>query len=208
MKKEQICVIAAILAAGFLTAVIGIERGLLVNDKIEQTQEKLSSEVLRFHVRANSDSKEDQAVKLQVKSAVLEYMKTAMPQSQSAAQTKEWAADNLVELEQIAEAELKVSGSDDGAKAKITKEEFPVKRYGDVTFPAGEYEALRIEIGKAKGENWWCCLYPNLCFTDATTAVVPEEEKEELKTVLDQEEYEMVTANTNFKIKWFFLGDE
>lgn len=82
---------------------------------------------------------------------------------------------------------------------------FPAKTYGDVTFPAGEYEALRIKIGQAKGQNWWCCLYPNLCFVDAVHAVVPEEGKDTLRQVLDKEEYEMVTAS-DYKIKWFFFG--
>ena len=81
-------------------------------------------------------------------------------------------------------------------KAKLTKSYFPQKTYGDVTFPAGEYEALHIEIGRAKGHNWWCVLYPNLCFVDATNAVVPKKSKEKLKSVLDEEEYEMVTATS------------
>ena len=82
---------------------------------------------------------------------------------------------------------------------------FPDKTYGDITFPNGYYDALRIEIGEAKGHNWWCVLYPNLCFVDAVHAVVPDEGKEELKEVLDEEEYEMVTATSKFKIKWFFF---
>ena len=83
--------------------------------------------------------------------------------------------------------------------------DFPDKTYGDVTFPAGRYEALRIEIGRAEGHNWWCVLYPNLCFLDSVHAVVPEEGKEELRQVLTDEEYEMVTATTYFKVKWFFF---
>ncbi len=77
--------------------------------------------------------------------------------------------------------------------------------YGDVTFPAGNYEALRIEIGAAQGRNWWCVLYPNLCFLDAANAVVPEEGKQKLQTVLTEEEYAQITAETEFQIKWYFL---
>ena len=83
--------------------------------------------------------------------------------------------------------------------------DFPEKSYGDITFPAGEYEALRIEIGESKGQNWWCVLYPNLCFIDAVNAVVPQEGKEELKQVLEEDTYKMVTATTPFRIKWFFF---
>ena len=84
---------------------------------------------------------------------------------------------------------------------------FPDKRYGDVLFPEGWYEALRIRLGEAEGHNWWCVLYPNLCFTNATCAVVSEDGKKELKKALTAEEYEMVTATSDFKIKWFFFGD-
>ena len=82
---------------------------------------------------------------------------------------------------------------------------FPDKTYGDVTFPRGYYDALRIEIGKAEGENWWCVLYPNLCFLDSVHAVVPEEGKDKLKNVLDEEEYEMVTTLSKFRVGWFFF---
>ena len=78
-------------------------------------------------------------------------------------------------------------------------------RQQNITFPSGKYEALRIEIGEAKGQNWWCVLYPNLCFIDAVHAVVPEEGKRELKEVLEEDTYEMVTATSRFKIGWFFF---
>ena len=88
--------------------------------------------------------------------------------------------------------------------AAVTTCWFPDKTYGDVTFPAGNYEALRIEIGSAKGHNWWCVLYPSLCFRDAANAVVPNEGKEKLKHVLTEEEYSEITAGTEFKISWYF----
>ena len=81
---------------------------------------------------------------------------------------------------------------------------FPDKTYGDLTFPAGNYKALRIEIGEAKGHNWWCVLYPALCFMDSTNAVVPEEGRQKLKNVLTEEEYSRITADTKFRIRWFF----
>ncbi len=83
---------------------------------------------------------------------------------------------------------------------------FPDKRYGDIIFPEGEYEALRMHFGSGNGHNWWCVLYPSLCFTNATCAVVDEDGKKELKEALSAEEYEMVTAASEFKIKWFFFG--
>ena len=102
---------------------------------------------------------------------------------------------------------LKKEGVSYRAQAKVTSCYFPDKRYGDIIFPEGEYEALRITLGSGKGHNWWCVLYPSLCFTNATCAVVDEDGKKELKEALSAEEYEMVTAASEFKIKWFFFGN-
>ena len=88
------------------------------------------------------------------------------------------------------------------SSASVTVTDFPEKSYGEYTFPAGKYQALQIVIGEGKGQNWWCVLYPNLCFTDSLRAVVPEEGKEQLKEVLTEEEYEEITE---VKIKWFCL---
>ena len=207
-KKKWICQAFALVSASLLTGLIAVQRGMVVEARTLKAQEKLADEVLRFHVRANSDSEEDQAVKMQVKEAVLAYMKQEMPKSSNVEETKAWVTGHMDDLKKVAEETLREEGSSDQIKVKLMQDRFPAKTYGDVTFPAGEYEALRIEIGAAAGQNWWCCLYPNLCFIDATHAVVPEEGKEELKEVLDDDEYEMVTASSDFKIKWFFFGDK
>ena len=120
-------------------------------------------------------------------------------------ETKDWMRRHTDELEKLAASVIAEAGQDYPVSAAVTTCYFPEKTYGDVTFPAGNYEALRIEIGAAKGHNWWCVLYPNLCFLDATNAVVPEEGKKELKSVLTEEEYSQVTAQSDFKIKWYFL---
>ena len=168
-------------------------------------QEELAEEVFRFHVLANSDSKEDQALKMKVKEQVLVYMKQELPSSDSVKTTRLWAENHLDEIKQISKQVILEEGYDYSVQAQVTKCQFPDKSYGDVTFPAGEYEALRIEIGEAKGQNWWCVLYPNLCFMDAVHAVVPEEGKRDLKRVLDEDTYDMVTATTRFRIGWFFF---
>ena len=132
-------------------------------------------------------------------------MKQELPESSSAEMTKQWANESASEIEKVAQSVIKAEGYNYHVRAEVTKCEFPRKTYGDVTFPAGEYEALRIEIGEAKGQNWWCVLYPNLCFIDAVHAVVPEEGKEELKKVLEEDTYEMVTATSRFRVGWFFF---
>jgi len=204
--RNQICVI---IAVGFSILLTGcIVRKQALDQKIQATQEHLASEVLRFHVLANSDSDDDQALKLKVKSGIIEYMQEQLPESNSIRETKEWAQANQQEITETAENIIQEEGYDYLVSVAVTNCYFPDKKYGDVIFPAGQYEALRVEIGEAKGRNWWCVLYPNLCFIDATTAVVSEEGKEDLQEVLEEEEYEMVTATSEFKIKWYFFGDE
>ena len=196
MKK--VCVLAGILISLVVT-------GIVVNAKQSQMQEELAKEVFRFHVLANSDSDEDQALKMQVKEAVIAYMQEEIPESDSVETTKEWARNHLNAIVNLAKAVIREEGYDYPVMAEVTTCDFPDKTYGDITFPSGRYEALRIEIGEANGQNWWCVLYPNLCFIDAVHAVVPEEGKKDLKKVLQEDTYEMVTATSRFKIGWFFF---
>lgn len=196
MKK--ICVLAGILISLVVT-------GIVVRAKQSQMQEDLAKEVFRFHVLANSDSDKDQELKMQVKEAVITYMKEEIPESDSVETTKEWAKGHLSAIVNLAEAVIREEGYAYAVMAEVTTCDFPDKTYGDITFPAGSYEALRIEIGEAKGQNWWCVLYPNLCFVDAVHAVVPEKGKKDLKKVLEEDTYEMVTATSRFKIGWFFF---
>lgn len=207
-REKKIALLLAVIIAGAATTVIVQKRSIEVDAKMQKTQQELAKEVLRFHILANSDSKEDQELKMQVKEEVLKFMKRELPKSHSVDETKEWASSHLKEIEDLAKEMIVQRGYDYPVHAEVTTCEFPDKTYGDVTFPAGEYEALRIEIGKAGGHNWWCVLYPNLCFVDATNAVVPEEGKEELQEVLTDDEYHMITATSKVKIKWFFGGNE
>ncbi len=204
-KKKIICVAVAIAFAIFVTGVVAEKKGMFVQAKMASVQKRMAKEVFRFHVLANSDSEEDQELKMKVKGEVIAYMKEDLPKSDGVEMTKAWARTHTDQIEAVAARVIEEAGYDYSVKAKVTTCHFPDKTYGDVTFPEGDYEALRIEIGKAQGQNWWCVLYPNLCFIDSVNAVVPEKGKEELKEVLDEEEYEMVTAGTKFKIKWFFF---
>ena len=196
MKK--MCILAGIAIAFVVT-------GIMMNVKKDKMQKELAEEVFRFHVLANSDSEEDQSLKMKVKEAVIAYMKKELPESESVAMTKHWASTHTEEIAALSEQVVQEEGYDYGVKAQVTTCDFPDKTYGDITFPAGTYEALRIEIGQAEGQNWWCVLYPNLCFIDSVHAVVPEKGKKELKNVLAEDTYEMVTTTTRFKIGWFFF---
>ena len=212
MKRETICLIIACLISFILTAGIMNWRMEIVHAELSDTQQSLAKEVFRFHVIAESDSANDQKIKLKVRDAVITYMKESMDEeiegSTDAKDTKKWAKAHLEELEQVADRVIKKEGYSYQAEAEVTTCYFPDKRYGDIIFPEGNYEALRIVLGKGNGHNWWCVLYPNLCFTNATCAVVDEDGKKELKEALSAEEYEMVTATSEFKIKWFFFGKD
>ena len=201
--------ILAVCSAFLLTGSVLERRSLSVEAKVSALQEDLAGEVLRFHVVANSDSQEDQAVKYQVRDAVIDYMRQSLGEGSetSLEETKAWALGHLQEIRETAQKVVREAGGTYVVRVRMANLYFPDKRYGDVWFPKGRYEALRIELGDGGGQNWWCVLYPNLCFTDTTCAVVTEEGRQELEHVLTEEEFEMVTASTDFQIKTFFFGD-
>ncbi len=215
--KKAVCVILGVCTALLFTGMIIENRAGLVEAKEQEVQKELAEEVFRFHVLADSDSEEDQEIKLIVRDEVLSYMKENMEEDTdspegctyepSVESTKRWACEHLEEIESLADRVLREHGFKYRSKAEVTTCYFPEKRYGDITFPCGEYEALRIKLGRASGHNWWCVLYPNLCFISQTCACVSEEGKEELKEALEDEEYELVTAPSEFKVRWFFFGD-
>lgn len=195
--KAAALVLIVVLCGAVFTRVMQV--------KANAVQEKLSGEVFRFHVIANSDSEEDQELKMKVKEAVVAYMRETLSGAENAAEAKAWAIRHKEELVRVSEEVLRAEGCSDKVTAEVVRCEFPDKTYGDITFPAGWYDALRIKIGKAQGHNWWCVLYPNLCFMDSVHAIVPKEGKEELRSVLTDEEYAMIVKGTPVKIKWFFL---
>ena len=197
-RKTILCMSVALIISSLVTA--------RVTAKKEAMVEELSKEVFRFHVLANSDSDKDQVLKMKVKEAVISYMKTSLTGKQDVEHTKQWARKHLEEIEEVALLTIKEEGYLYPVEAEVTTCDFPEKVYGDITFPAGRYEALRVKIGQAEGQNWWCVLYPNLCFVDAMRAVVPQESKQELKNVLEEDTYDMITNTPKFRIRWFFFS--
>lgn len=205
--RQGVCVILGLCSALFLTGAICERQEIVAEAHMSATQKELAEEVLRFHVLANSDSESDQALKLKVRDAVLLYMKENLLEELSVDETKAWVQAHLDEIVKCAGETIEAEGYDYPVTAKISDSYFPEKCYGDVCFPKGYYQALKIVIGEGKGHNWWCVLYPTLCFTEATCAVVSDDGKQKLQNVLTEEEYEMVTATKDFKIKSFFFGD-
>lgn len=164
-------------------------------------QEGISSEIIRFHVIANSDSKADQDLKLEIKNAVTEALRPTLEKAVSLEEARSLLASKLKNLEDISNSIIKAHGFSYTAKASLERGYFPFKVYGDIALPPGEYEAIRIELGSAAGKNWWCIMYPPLCFVDATYHVVPERSKKQLKYVLTEEEYNAILYKKDVKVK-------
>ena len=173
---------------------------------VQEVSTTLAEEVLRLHVLANSDSAEDQALKLKVKAAIVDSISASLPDTADKSETCTWVIDHLSQLEETAAQVIASEGYAYPVTASCETVWFPNKTYGDMTFPCGYYDALRICIGDAKGANWWCVLYPPLCFVDLTCATGPDTSKEKLQTVLDEDDYNsLFTRDTQVIIKFKFL---
>lgn len=174
-----------------------------------EIQQGIAGEVFRLHVIANSDTEEDQELKLKVKARIVAYLEEILGEDADLEETKEAVLTHLGEIEEEAEKLIHKQGFDYTVQAVVEKTYFPKKSYGDCTFPAGEYEALNVKIGEAQGHNWWCVLYPSLCFIEDTYGVVTEEKKEDLKEVLTTEEFLEIIGKPEekkrirFRFRWF-----
>lgn len=175
-------------------------------------QPSIASKILRFHVIANSDADVDQEVKIAVRDAVGGYMQSLLEDSKSIEQTKQIVNANLPKILDIAVAVLRENGFDYDVEAKITTAHFPEKSYGAYTFPKGQYQALQITLGEGAGQNWWCVLYPNMCFRGAVYEVVEEEAQTALREILTPWEYADVfdsgEVELRFKFLEYFIGKE
>lgn len=130
--------------------------------------DSVTHSVIRLHVLANSDSLEDQTRKLQVRDALLRHAGDWIPENAGWEQSCTAIQEHLPELEQIARQTLAENGCFDSVRVSFGETEFPERTYGDITLPAGEYQALRVEIGTAEGQNWWCVMYPAMCVPAAS----------------------------------------
>jgi len=171
---------------------------------VNAVSSNIQDSVFRLHVIANSDSEEDQNLKYIVRDKILEYINSISGNQSSKEDVIKLANEHIDEIQKIAENTIQKNGYSYTVKLNIGNFAFPTKTYGDISFPAGYYDALKIEIGETKGQNWWCVMFPPLCFVDVTSGVVPEESKEIIKENLSAEEYELVSENNNeisFKFK-------
>lgn len=170
--------------------------GILMNIYISTDKElsDVADKIIRLHVVANSDSPSDQQLKLQVRDKVIQKMSGRFEGLRDVSEVKSVITASLGEIEGIVREAIEENGKLYDVKAALVKTDFPTKAYGNLTLPAGTYQALNIVIGEGKGKNWWCVMFPPLCFIDVAHGVVPEETMKELETSLTDKEYRLLVS--------------
>jgi stage II sporulation protein R len=188
--KVPLIIIAFILSLGIASLM-----------DIYKSTESYKDNLIRLHIIANSDSQADQNLKIKIRDKVINEMSKKFEISNSIDESRQLIKNNLDEIEYIAEEEIRNSGLDYDVNVYYGNYSFPTKAYGSITLPAGEYEAVRVVIGEGKGKNWWCVMFPPLCFIDITHGLTDERTKNELKKVLTEEEYDvLVNADSDKQV--------
>lgn len=202
MKHQSHATLTALL---FLSLLLVTESPRYLQEKSTSTlQQQIATQVLRFHIRANSDTVADQQKKLWIKQSLLEWLTPILSENTSKSETIQCIRKNLPDIRK----EATRMAAPEPVTVTLQKEWFPEKTYGTCTFPEGIYDALRVDIGQAKGHNWWCVLYPSLCFADALEPSMTEEGEEKLQQVLDEDAYDLLLHPQKLKIRFrleFFL---
>ncbi|MDR2046839.1 MAG: stage II sporulation protein R [Clostridiales bacterium] len=165
MKKKGY--ITAVVVAGIALAAVLVFNALAFFEDYSEAGDKPVTQYLRIHIRANSNSAEDQGAKYAVRDGVVAYLTPVLAECGSAAAAAERLEGRLGELSALADRILKNDGRGYGAAANIKDEEFPTRIYGDIVLEKGVYTALILELGEARGDNWWCIAFPPLCFIPA-----------------------------------------
>lgn len=142
--------------------------GAFILGGVMQDRQSLSDDVIRLHVVAASDSDADQAVKLQIRDAVVEKLNDAMDSLPTAADAKAFLLEHLDQIEETANSVLEAAGFSDRVTVSLDREAFETRVYDTFTLPAGVYESLRIVVGEGEGQNWWCVVFPTLCVPETT----------------------------------------
>ena len=175
-------------------------------------QQEVAAKIVRFHVRANSDCASDQQIKLQVRDAVAEELQTILHGAETKAETEEILRENEPSIRAAALQTLRAGGSTDDITVTYGKASFEEKETGNYILPAGTYDALQINIGRAKGHNWWCMLYPSICFSDALRPVNEDGESAEkveksripLQNLLSDAAYREILKSDRISFRFFW----
>ena len=208
--KVRIIKVRLVILILSLIAIISIMSISIKNeaDKIDNVSESYKEKLIRFHVIANSDTNEDQELKLKVRDAVIAYLQPKLENSKSIEESEAIIKGEYDNLENISKKIISDNGYDYNVNIGLQYSNFPAKQYSSVVLPAGKYKALKIIIGQGKGKNWWCVMFPPLCFVDDQNGVINEKTDKKLKEILTSEEYDLIMAknktevnNLKFKFK-------
>jgi stage II sporulation protein R len=178
--------------------------------RVEKISSNYKDKLIRFHVLANSDSEEDQNLKLKVRDEIIKYLQPLLKKSRSIEESEEIILSENENIKRISENIILENGYTYEVKVNLEYSQFPAKQYSNIVLPAGEYKSLRVIIGDGEGKNWWCVMFPPLCFVDENNGVIDKETDERLKDVLTEEEYELITGKnsdnaSNKKVKFKIL---
>ena len=168
-------------------------------------EQEVYDTVVRLHVLANSDSEEDQALKLRVRDAVLEAASPIVDGCRSQAEAIEALNAHLTDLEAAARQVIEAEGRTDKVTVLLGEEDYPTRTYESCAFPAGRYVSLRVCIGEAAGKNWWCCLFPPLCLSAATAKEDNEDAFVQVGLTKDQYGIITETGKTKYKVRFKVL---
>ncbi|MCF0124790.1 MAG: stage II sporulation protein R [Clostridia bacterium] len=187
-----------------LTFLLFIYTSICAFSYAQHISSEISDSVFRLHVLANSDSIEDQNLKYKVRDNLLKLMNSLCEDCKTKEDVITIVTENQNLFKENALNTIRDEGYNYNVNINIGNFEFPTKSYGDISLPCGLYDALRVEIGDAKGQNWWCVMFPPLCFVDISSGIVPEESKELLENNLSDEEFALISDNSNSQIKFKF----
>ena len=171
-------------------------------EKDGRADQKIKQGVVRFHIRANSNSRKDQAEKLLVRDQVVAYLKPYMEQANTKEDAKRILNSRKKEIAKVAKSTLQKRGKDLPVKVYLTREKFPEKDYGSYVFPEGIYDALRIDLGNASGHNWWCVMFPDLCITKESEAAKDENTRKKLEQQVGKKGVKKLERKKE-KLPWF-----
>lgn len=196
------------LLAVFLLLLL-LHAAFIQTNAVYAQADSISDSVLRLRVVANSDNEEDQKLKLTFKSRLCEILKPYLADCPDVNHAADWIRNNLPFiqeqanriLEELTAANYADEQGNSSCTVELTDSSFPTRTYGNLTFPPGKYRTLLVTLGNGKGHNWWCVLYPSLCFTDESTAAFSKEAQNKLQQALSEEDYETINQGVTYRFR-------
>ena len=195
MKYKKLILILSIFILSFTYIVSPLV------ERYIQEEAGYKDEIIRFHIRANSDKEEDQELKLKIRDEILKEMNYKFKDTKTLEESRKVILNNMEEMKTITENVIVEEGEDYSVDIALGQDEFPTRKYGNLVFPAGDYETLLITLGEGSGQNWWCVMFPPLCFVDITHSVAYNLENE-LGEKTIEEKTEEIVEKPKLKLQW------